>query len=110
MASLADLTELTLARRFAFGGGWVVLDETADSRHGPEHRWGTGFAITSLGSGRWQTPQEIEWRADGATVRSLPLPGLTLEVRCQVAGEHYTGESRPRIQRAAAVARRPGWG
>ncbi|MFI7128120.1 hypothetical protein ACIBQ1_20645 [Nonomuraea sp. NPDC050153] len=98
-------------RRFAFGGGWValgadaaptafghasdpdrlyLLDEATDAWHGPDHHWGAGFAITSRGSGRWQRPYEIDWRADGATARHRPVRGLELEVRRQVAGERYT--------------------
>ncbi|MDT0344462.1 hypothetical protein [Streptomyces litchfieldiae] len=98
-------------RRFAFGGGRVVLgadgaptafehvadpdrlyllDETVDAWHGPDHHWGAGFANTSRGSGRWQTPYVIEWRADGATASHRPVAGLELEVRRRVAGERYT--------------------
>jgi hypothetical protein len=100
-----------VTRRFGFGGGWAVLgadaspvafqhasdperlyllDETADTWHGREHSWGSGFAITSRGPGRWQTPYETEWRAEGATARHRPLPGLELEVRRQVTGDRYT--------------------
>ncbi len=100
-----------MTRRFPFGGGQVVLDadaapvafehasdpdrlylldEAADTWHGPDHGWGAGFAITSRGSGRWQTPYEIAWRADGTTARHRPVAGLELEVRRQVAGERYT--------------------
>ncbi|MEE1765113.1 hypothetical protein [Streptomyces sp. SP18BB07] len=100
-----------MTRRFEFGGGRVVLgtdaspvsfqhtsdpdrlyllDEVTDTWHGPDHSWGTGFAITSRGSGRWQTPREIEWRADGATARHRPVSGLELEVQRQVAGDRYT--------------------
>ncbi|MGW0845338.1 hypothetical protein ACWD26_35435 [Streptomyces sp. NPDC002787] len=100
-----------MTRRFAFGGGWAVLgadaspaafehacdpdrlyllDESVDTWHGPDHAWGTGFAITSRGSGRWQTPYETEWRADGATARHRPVPGLELTVRRQVTGDRYT--------------------
>ncbi|MGW0648845.1 hypothetical protein ACWD4T_08580 [Streptomyces umbrinus] len=100
-----------MTRRFAFGGGWAVLDagaspvafqhasdpdrlylldETTDHWHGPDHAWGTGFAITSRGPGRWQTPHETEWHSDGATVRHRPLPGLELDVRRQVAGDRYS--------------------
>lgn len=45
-----------------------LLQEGADTWHTPAHRWGTGFAITSRGSGRWA--------AGGGEV----LPGLTLTV------------------------------
>ncbi|MEU4486801.1 hypothetical protein AB0H94_18300 [Streptomyces purpurascens] len=100
-----------MTRRLAFGGGQVVLgtdaspmafrhasdpnrlyllDEVTDTWHGPDHAWGTGFAITSRGSGRWQTPHETDWRADGAIARHRPLPGLELEIRRQVAGDRYT--------------------
>ncbi|MER7922378.1 hypothetical protein ABTY96_04475 [Streptomyces sp. NPDC096057] len=100
-----------LTRQFGFGGGWVVLgtdaspvrfghasdperlyllDEARDTWHGPDHAWGTGFAITSRGSGRWQTPYETQWRNDGVTARHAPVSGLELEVGRQVKGDHYT--------------------
>lgn len=100
-----------LRHRFGFGAGQVVLgadaapvafahasdpdrlyllDETVDTWHGPDHGWGAGFAITSRGSGRWQTPRETEWYADGVTARHRPVPGLELAVRRQVTEERYT--------------------
>ncbi|MBK3568269.1 hypothetical protein [Streptomyces sp. MBT62] len=67
-----------------------LLDETVDTWHGPDHGWGAGFAITSRGSGRWQTPTETEWHPDDLTARHHPLSGLELEIRRQVTGERYT--------------------
>lgn len=102
--------ETAVTRRFAFGGGQVefgtdaspaafrhpsdpdrlyLLDEVRDTWHGPDHAWGTGFAITSRGSGRWQTPYQIAWRTDGVTARHRPLSGLELEIRRQVTGDRY---------------------
>ena len=99
-----------MTRAFEFGGGWVVLgadaaptafrhasdpgrryllDESTETWHGPDHYWGAGFAVTSHGTGRWQTPSEIQSRADGAIARHRPVPGLELMVRRQIAGDRY---------------------
>ena len=101
---------MTKARIFEFGGGRVLLgadaapvgfqhaadpdrryllDEGTDVWHGPEHGWGAGFAITSRGSGRWQTPREIEWLADGASVLHRPVRGLELKVLRHVSEGRY---------------------
>ncbi|MFD5321393.1 hypothetical protein, partial [Streptomyces sp. NPDC127098] len=71
-----------------------LLDEATSPWHGPDHHWGAGFAITSRGSGRWQTPYEIAWRADGAIARHRPVPGLELEVRLQATQGRHRPEHR----------------
>jgi hypothetical protein len=47
------------ARRF-------LLDESTESWHTAEQRWGKGFAITDAGAGRWDAPAALE--IAGATV------------------------------------------
>ncbi|MFE0149426.1 hypothetical protein ACFWY5_19915 [Nonomuraea sp. NPDC059007] len=47
-----------------------LLQEGADRWHTPAHRWGSGFAITSRGSGRW----------NAASGTHEPVPGLTLTI------------------------------
>ncbi|MFI6900931.1 hypothetical protein ACIBKY_06710 [Nonomuraea sp. NPDC050394] len=47
-----------------------LLQEDTDRWHTPAHRWGSGFAITSRGSGRW----------NAASGTHEPVPGLTLTI------------------------------
>jgi hypothetical protein len=60
-----------------------LLQEGTDVWHTPDHRWGSGFAVTSRGSGRWG--------AGGGTHE--PVPGLELTVtrrHCLPLVETYT--------------------
>ncbi|MFE7503902.1 hypothetical protein [Promicromonospora sp. NPDC057488] len=98
-------------KRHDFGGGYVILgddgapeafgnDIDADRRylldsasepwHGPEHAWGSGFVVTSAGSGRWQAPSSVRREADGVVVTHRPLPALRLDVERRVTSDHYT--------------------
>ncbi|MEQ4717439.1 hypothetical protein [Nonomuraea sp. B19D2] len=102
---------LNVTRRFEFGGGSVLLgqdgapvsfehaadpdrlyllDEALDTWHGPDHSWGSGFMITPEGSGRWASPVDLDWRADGVTARHRPLPGLGLEVTRRARNGRFT--------------------
>lgn len=56
-----------------------LLQEGADAWHTPAHRWGSGFAITDRGSGRWP--------AGGA--EHEPVPGLVLTVT-RAGGDRLT--------------------
>ncbi|MFD0474892.1 hypothetical protein ACFQ0B_46570 [Nonomuraea thailandensis] len=99
-----------MAKRFAFGGGHVMLgadggpvafahprdpgrsyllDAASQGWHGPDHRWGSGFVITPEGSGRWQAAADVAWRPGGVTTRHRPRPGLELVLDGRVTAEHF---------------------
>lgn len=101
---LTSSQELTLP----FGGGLIYLSDTNGapisfksayedencyilnpeiSWHSEEHMWGTGYAITNVGSSQWNTPSC--WKVTGNTESlTFPLSGSGLELNIQrISGE-----------------------
>ena len=58
-----------------------LLQETSDTWHSAEHRWGTGFVITDQGFGRWQAPDQTLWRHDQALASYSPTTEIDLTVQ-----------------------------
>ncbi|GAA2096184.1 DUF5695 domain-containing protein [Microlunatus panaciterrae] len=57
-----------------------LLDETTDAFHSSEHRWGSGFVITNVGSTRWSQPAERRLDGPGVQLTYPLLDTLTLTV------------------------------
>ncbi|MFV0428517.1 MAG: hypothetical protein ACK5KO_03675 [Arachnia sp.] len=59
-----------------------LLDPLTEGWHTSEHRWGSGFLVTSAGSGRWNRPV-LQERPGPRTWRCVhrPVPGLEVEVQ-----------------------------
>ena len=75
----ADGAVLALRHAERPGAPWL-LDETGESWHTREHRWGTGMAITSAGAGRWNAPGELAVDGSRIEARHAIAPGLELIV------------------------------
>jgi len=75
----ADGAVLALRHPERPGAPWL-LDETGESWHTREHRWGTGMAITSAGAGRWNAPGELAVDGSRIEARHAIAPGLELIV------------------------------
>ena len=63
-----------------------LLQETSDTWHSAEHRWGTGFVITDQGFGRWQAPDQTLWRHDQALASYSPTAEIDLTVQRTFGG------------------------
>lgn len=63
-----------------------LLDQVHEPWHGDEHRWGSGFVITSRGAARWSTPRQLELDAQGSVAEHALVPGASLVVERE-AGE-----------------------
>ncbi|GAA2752191.1 hypothetical protein [Amnibacterium kyonggiense] len=93
-------------REWAIRGGRVVVDEVsggpraivADARpelrylldpaherwHSDEHRWGSGFLISTGGSARWNVPERLRVDASGSVAEHRLLPDVTLTIERRV--------------------------
>ena len=56
-----------------------LLPDTVDW-HSIEHRWGSGFAVTDRGAGRWLTPSRLDVGPERVLARYDDVAGLRLDV------------------------------
>lgn len=86
-----DCGLVVAARHPVHGGCNALLDDTvawhelarwwgANLRIDESSRWGSGFLISSVGSGRFVQPREVSFAADSVVAECVPVPGLALSV------------------------------
>ncbi|HEY6739717.1 MAG TPA: hypothetical protein VI076_12805, partial [Actinopolymorphaceae bacterium] len=90
------------ARHPAHPGLDALLTPRTAPWFGRESGWGTGFLLSSAGSGRFVRPESLEFSADGTTSAYTPVDGLRLTVE-RTFGDRWRERYRLRNRRDVPV-------